>query len=128
MFPIYLTKIIKTHMWSLQSFSNRAGIFSLSPNSFGCKFHFRTVHIIFTCCLDSQTPPLVFLLTGIRLFGLKAWGYNHEKLYLVFWPTGSPLRPGQLSHFESFHSQIYPLSLKFNKFQVSIPSVRISCN
>lgn len=102
MFPIYLTKIIKTHMWSLQSFPNRAGIFSLSPNSFGCKFHFRTVIIIITCQLDSQTSPLVFLLTELTLFGLKVLGYEHEKLYLVFWPLERPVRPGQLSHFEPF--------------------------
>lgn len=44
MFPIYLTKIIKTHMWSLQSFPNRAGIFSLSPNSFGLQISFQNCH------------------------------------------------------------------------------------
>lgn len=110
----------KNYMWSLQSFSNEADIFSLSPNSLGCKSHFRIVFSITHCQVDSQTSPLISLLMKIRPLGLKVLGYDHENLCCIStWEA--TVRHGQPSQLEFLHSYIHPFNLRCNKFQRSIP-------
>lgn len=75
---------------------NRPGIFSLSPNGFGCKFHFRPLIIPHHLLGGQQVITFSFVIYKNN----ETLGYDLEKMCLVFFgPQGASMIPEKLSHF-----------------------------